>query len=116
MKRFTNILLAIITTLSTITLNAQSQIALWNYNAIVGAPTAPVADLGTGTSSVVGSLVVGAAATGMDPIINNGCKKEMFLRDKVYSLKAISAIRSFATLKMTKLKKSMKNSVPKVMM
>ncbi len=73
MKRFTNILLAIITTLSTITLNAQSQIALWNYNAIVGAPTAPVADLGTGTSSVVGSLVVGAAATGMDPIINNGC-------------------------------------------
>ena len=73
MKRFTNILLAIITTLSTITLNAQSHIALWNYNAIVGSPTAPVADLGTGTSSVVGSLVVGAAATGMDPIINNGC-------------------------------------------
>ncbi len=73
MKRFTNILLVILSALSTTTLNAQSHIALWNYNAIVGSPTAPVADLGTGTSSVVGSLVVGAAATGMDPIINNGC-------------------------------------------
>ena len=73
MKRFTNILLVIITTLSTTTLNAQSHIALWNYNAIVGSPTAPVADLGAGTSSIVGSLVIAPAATGMDPIINNGC-------------------------------------------
>jgi hypothetical protein len=52
---------------------AQSSIAVWNYNAIVGAPTAPVADLGTGTSSIVGSFVVAPAATGMDPVINNGC-------------------------------------------
>ena len=52
---------------------SQSSIAVWNYNTIVGSPTAPVADLGTGTSSIVGSFVVAAAATGMDPIINNGC-------------------------------------------
>ena len=52
---------------------AQNIIALWNYNTIVGTPAAPVADVGTGTSNVVGSLVVAPAATGMDPIINNGC-------------------------------------------
>jgi hypothetical protein len=73
MKKFTNILIIILSTLSTISLNAQSHIALWNYNTIVGSPTAPVADLGSGTSSIVGSLVVAPAATGMDPIINNGC-------------------------------------------
>ena len=52
---------------------AQSQIALWNYNTIVGSPTTYNADLGVGTSSIVGTLTVAAAATGMDPIINNGC-------------------------------------------
>ena len=51
----------------------QSQIALWNYNSIVGAPTTNNADLGVGTSSIVGSLVATTAATGMDPLINNGC-------------------------------------------
>ncbi len=55
------------------TLVAQSQIALWNYNTIVGSPTTYNADLGVGTSSIVGTLTVAAAATGMDPIINNGC-------------------------------------------
>ena len=55
------------------TLVAQSQIALWNYNTIVGSPTTYNADLGAGTSSIVGTLTVAAAATGMDPIINNGC-------------------------------------------
>jgi len=52
---------------------AQNTIALWNYNTITGAPTAPLADVGTGTSQVVGSMVIATAATGMDPIINNGC-------------------------------------------
>ena len=52
---------------------AQSQIALWNYNTIIGSPTTYNADLGAGTSSIVGTLTVAAAATGMDPIINNGC-------------------------------------------
>ena len=66
--------------------------------------------------SLFGCMLTYLGTATPNPIINNGCKKEMFLRDKVYSLKAISAIRSFATLKMTKLKKSMKNSVPKVMM
>ena len=55
------------------TLVAQSQIALWNYNTIIGAPTTYNADLGVGTSSIVGTLTVASAATGMDPIINNGC-------------------------------------------
>ena len=55
------------------TIVAQSQIALWNYNTIVGSPTTNNADLGVGTSSIVGTLTVAAAATGMDPIINNGC-------------------------------------------
>ena len=55
------------------TLVAQSQIALWNYNTIIGSPTTYNADLGVGTSSIVGSLTVTSAATGMDPIINNGC-------------------------------------------
>jgi hypothetical protein len=51
----------------------QNTLAGWNYNTIVGAPAAPLADIGTGTSNVVGSMVVASAATGMDPIINNGC-------------------------------------------
>ena len=55
------------------TIVAQSQIALWNYNTIIGAPTTYNADLGVGTSSIVGTLTVASAATGMDPIINNGC-------------------------------------------
>jgi hypothetical protein len=55
------------------TIVAQSQIALWNYNTIIGAPTTYNADLGVGTSSIVGTLAVTSAATGMDPIINNGC-------------------------------------------
>ena len=51
----------------------QNTIAVWNYNTITGTPATPIADVGTGTSQVVGSLVVATAATGMDPIINNGC-------------------------------------------
>ena len=62
---FTSILLS--------TMVAQSQIALWNYNTIVGSPTTYNADLGVGTSSIVGTLTIASAATGMDPIINNGC-------------------------------------------
>jgi hypothetical protein len=52
---------------------SQNTIALWNYNTITGSPTTPLADIGSGTSQVVGSIVVATAATGMDPIINNGC-------------------------------------------
>jgi len=88
MKRFTHILLVFLSALSTISLNAQSHIALWNYNAIVGAPTAPVADLGAGTSSIVGSLVVGSAATGMDPIINNGCGSQNGLNPGAWAFTA----------------------------
>ncbi|MCF8408470.1 MAG: choice-of-anchor I family protein [Crocinitomicaceae bacterium] len=51
----------------------QSTVALWNYNTIVGAPASPTADIGTGSSQVIGSMVVATAATGMDPVINNGC-------------------------------------------
>ena len=51
----------------------QNTIAVWNYNTITGTPATPIADVGTGTSQAVGSLVVANAATGMDPIINNGC-------------------------------------------
>ena len=88
MKIFTNILLILLSALSMTTLDAQSHIALWNYNAIVGAPTAPVADLGTGTSSIVGSLVVGSAATGMDPIINNGCGSQNGLNPGAWAFTA----------------------------
>jgi len=52
---------------------SQNTIALWNYNSITGAPANPIADVGNGTSSAVGSMVVATAATGMDPLINNGC-------------------------------------------
>ena len=52
---------------------AQNILALWNYNSITGSPAAPLADIGVGTSNVVGSMVVTSAATGMDPILNNGC-------------------------------------------
>jgi hypothetical protein len=51
----------------------QSTVALWNYNTITGAPASPTADIGTGSSQVIGSMVVATAATGMDPVINNGC-------------------------------------------
>jgi len=52
---------------------SQNILAGWNYNTITGAPVSPIADIGSGTSSFLGSLVVASAATGMDPIINNGC-------------------------------------------
>ena len=67
---------------------AQNIIALWNYNTIVGTPAAPVADVGTGTSNVVGSLVVASAATGMDPIINNGCGAQNGLNPGAWSFTA----------------------------
>jgi hypothetical protein len=53
--------------------HAQQIVALWNYDGITGAPVTTSANVGLGTSSVVGSMVVATAATGMDPIINNGC-------------------------------------------
>lgn len=52
---------------------AQSYIGVWNYNSIVGAPTTTTADIGNGSSSIVGSMVAATAGTGMDPLINNGC-------------------------------------------
>ncbi|MBU3658480.1 MAG: T9SS type A sorting domain-containing protein [Flavobacteriales bacterium] len=54
-------------------LNAQATISAWNYDAITGAPTSTIADVGVGSSSIVGSLVVANAATGMHPTTNNGC-------------------------------------------
>jgi len=54
-------------------LNAQATIAVWNYDGISGTPISPNSDLGNGTSSIVGSLVVANAATGMHPTTNNGC-------------------------------------------
>lgn len=53
--------------------NAQNYIGVWNYNSISGAPTTTNADIGNGSSSIIGSLVAASAATGMDPLINNGC-------------------------------------------
>ena len=67
----------------------QSQIALWNYNSIVGAPTTNNADLGVGTSSIVGSLVATTAATGMDPLINNGCGAQNGTNPGAWSFTAI---------------------------
>ena len=52
---------------------SQSTIALWNYDNITGTPASPIANVGSGTSSKIGSFVVAAAATGMDPLINDGC-------------------------------------------
>ena len=66
----------------------QNTIALWNYNTITGAPAAPTADVGTGTSQAVGSLVVATAATGMDPIINNGCGAQNGLNPGAWALTA----------------------------
>ncbi len=54
-------------------LNAQATIAGWNYDAITGQPTSPIADVGTGSSSIIGSLAIANAATGMHPTTNNGC-------------------------------------------
>lgn len=59
--------------LTTSQIYAQNILALWHYNTISGAPAAPLADVGAGTSQAVGSIVVATAATGMDPINNNGC-------------------------------------------
>lgn len=53
---------------------AQANLATWNYNTLSGlSPTSYASDLGSGTSSVVGPLTPASAATGMDPVINNGC-------------------------------------------
>jgi len=54
-------------------LNAQANIAVWNYDAITGQPTSPIADIGTGSSAIIGSLTIANAATGMHPTTNNGC-------------------------------------------
>jgi hypothetical protein len=54
-------------------LNAQATIAGWNFDAITGQPTNPVADVGNGSSSFIGSLTLLNAATGMHPTTNNGC-------------------------------------------
>lgn len=67
------LLVTLFTLTTLLVLQAQNTIAVWNYNTITGSPAAPIADVGTGTSQVVGFLVVANAATGMDPIINNGC-------------------------------------------
>jgi hypothetical protein len=67
---------------------SQNIIALWNYNTITGAPVAPIADVGTGTSSVVGSMVVANAASGMDPVINNGCGAQNGTNPGAWSLTA----------------------------
>ena len=57
-------------------LNAQATIAGWNYDAITGQPTSPIADIGTGSSAIIGSLTIGNAATGMHPTTNNGCGQQ----------------------------------------
>lgn len=85
MKKY---LLSFIILSSTINGIAQNIVALWNYNSITGAPTAPIADIGTGTSSVVGSMVVATAATGMDPVINNGCGTQNGLNPGAWSFTA----------------------------
>ena len=71
---------------------AQSQIALWNYNTIVGSPTTYNADLGVGTSSIVGTLTVAAAATGMDPIINNGCGAQNGVNPGAWAFTAVPGL------------------------
>ena len=67
------LLVTLFTLTTLLLLQAQSTVALWNYNTITGAPASPAADIGTGSSQVIGSMVVANAATGMDPVINNGC-------------------------------------------
>ena len=52
---------------------SQSTIALWNYDGITGTPATPTANVGSGTSLKIGSFVVATAATGMDPVLNDGC-------------------------------------------
>ena len=74
------------------TIVAQSQIALWNYNTIIGAPTTYNADLGVGTSSIVGTLTVASAATGMDPIINNGCGAQNGLNPGAWAFTAVPGL------------------------
>ena len=74
------------------TIVAQSQIALWNYNTIVGSPTTYNADLGVGTSSIVGTLTVAAAATGMDPIINNGCGAQNGVNPGAWAFTAVPGL------------------------
>ena len=57
-------------------LNAQATIAGWNFDAISGLQTITIADIGTGSSSVVGSLQVITPGTGMHPTTNNGCGQQ----------------------------------------
>jgi hypothetical protein len=68
---------------------SQNIISNWNYNTITGTPTSPISDIGNGTSQVVGSIVVASAATGMDPIINNGCGAQNGLNPGAWSFTAV---------------------------
>ncbi len=68
---------------------SQNIISNWNYNTITGTPTSPISDVGNGTSQVVGSMVVASAATGMDPIINNGCGAQNGLNPGAWSFTAV---------------------------
>jgi len=81
---FTIILLLLIAT------NAwsQSTIALWNYDNITGTPATPIANVGSGTSLKIGSFVVAAAATGMDPLINDGCGSQNGLNPGAWAFTA----------------------------
>lgn len=68
---------------------SQNIISNWNYNTITGTPTSPIADIGNGTSQAVGTIVIATAATGMDPIINNGCGSQNGTNPGAWSFTAV---------------------------
>jgi hypothetical protein len=67
---------------------SQSTIALWNYDGITGTPATPTANVGSGTSLKIGSFVVASAATGMDPLLNDGCGSQNGLNPGAWAFTA----------------------------
>ena len=67
---------------------SQSTIALWNYDNITGTPATPIANVGSGTSLKIGSFVGASAATGMDPLLNDGCGSQNGLNPGAWAFTA----------------------------
>ena len=68
---FRNLALLILAIFSTVSLTAQTEIARWTYEPVVGNVAAPESNFGNGTSMLVGSMTDAGTATGINT--ESGC-------------------------------------------
>lgn len=68
---FRNLALLTLAVFSTVSLTAQTEIARWTYEPVVGNVAAPESNFGNGTSMLVGSMIDAGTATGINT--ESGC-------------------------------------------